>query len=283
MEKNNRGPRFNRQYRYGHDGWQSKYSMHTRGKKATAAVISEFSCVFKHDGVFYIYAMDSPSPAVIPQVQLKKHKGLHDNDSRFVEEVIKVVSSLDGSSSMRLKLFTKFPTRYSIILCNPPRMTLDDMNQILMMNAKITSLKVDLETSELKIESYKHNEDTQRKRKRSIAFDDMDIPSEYDLSMVDKKDRKHIEGIMRNVLGMTTMEFSSEIKPSASYYDLELKDIEALNVEIITEIVNRYRAFITDTIFDYPQKSFSMKIRRNDTPITQIRQNIVPRKKLKLR
>jgi len=111
----------------------------------------------------------------------------------------------------------------------------------------------------------------------------MDIPSEYDLSMVDKKDRKHIEGIMRNVLGMTTMEFSSEIKPSASYYDLELKDIEALNVEIITEIVNRYRAFITDTIFDYPQKSFSMKIRRNDTPITQIRQNIVPRKKLKLR
>jgi hypothetical protein len=26
-----------------------------------------------------------------------------------------------------------------------------------------------------------------------------------------------------------------------------------------------------------------MKIRRNDTPITQIRQNIVPRKKLKLR
>lgn len=226
--------------------------------------------------------MDSPSPAVIPHVTIKKHGNLHDNDSRFVEEVIKVVSSLDGSSSMKLKLFTKFPTRYTIILCNPPRMTLDDMNQILMMNAKITSLKVDLDASELKIESYKHNEETKRKRKRSIAFDDMDIPSEYDLSMVDTNDRKHIEGIMRNVLGMTTMEFSSEIKPSASYYGLELKDIEALNVETITDIVNRYRAFITDTIFDYPQKTFSMKIRRNDTPITEIRQNI-QRKKLKLR
>ncbi len=227
--------------------------------------------------------MDSPSPSILkPQVSPKKHKGLHDNDSRFVEEVIKVVTSLDGSSSMKLKLFTKFPTRYAIILCNPPRMTLDDMHQILLMNAKIISVKVDLTASELKIESYKHNEETKRKRKRSMAFDNMDIPSDYDLSMVDVKDKKHMEGIMINILGVTTMEFSSDITPSASYYDLEIKDIEALNVEYIAEIVQRYRAFITDTIFDYPQKMMMLKVRRNDTPITSIRQNVLPRKKLKI-
>ena len=227
--------------------------------------------------------MDSPSPALIPQVSLKKHRGLHDNDSRFVEEVIKVVSSLDGSSTMRLKLFTKFPTRYTIILCSPPKMTLDDMHQILLMNAKIISVKVDLNASELKIESYKHNEEIKRKRKRSAAFDDMDLPSDYDLSMVDNKDKKHIEGIMRNILGMTTMEFSSEIKPSASYYELEIRDLEAINVEHMSEIVQRYRAFITDTVFDYPKKTMMVHVRRNDTPITSIRQNIVPRKKLKIR
>ena len=254
--------------------------MCTRRKKANPAVLFEFDYVFKYVHIFYIYAMESPS--VIPQVQLKKHRGLHDNDSRFVEEVIKVVTSLDGSSSMKLKLFTKFPTRYTIILCNPPKMTLDDMNQILMMNAKITELKVDLNASELKIESIKHNEEVKRKRKRSFGVEDVDIPSDYDLTMVDKKDRQHIEGIMQNVLGMTTMEFSSEIKPSPSYYDLELKDIEAVNIERIGEIVQRYRAFITDTVFDYPQKTLTMKIRRNDTPITSIRQKVVPRKKLKV-
>lgn len=230
--------------------------------------------------IFYIYAMESPS--VIPRVQLNKHNGLHDSDSRFVEEVIKVVTSLDGSSSMKLKLFSKFPTRYTIILCNPPKMTLDDMNQILMMNAKITELKVDLNASELKIESIKHNEEVKRKRKRSFGVDDVDIPSEYDLTMVDKKDRQHIEGIIQNILSMTTMEFSSDIKPSPSYYDLELKDIESVNIERIDEIVQRYRAFITDTVFDYPQKTLTMKIRRNDTPITSIRQKVVPRKKLKV-
>ena len=72
------------------------------------------------------------SPYVKPQVQLKKHKGLHDNDSRFVEEVIKVVSSLDGSSSMKLRVHSKFPTRFSITLLKPPKMTMDDMNQIFL-------------------------------------------------------------------------------------------------------------------------------------------------------
>jgi hypothetical protein len=218
-----------------------------------------------------------------PQVSFSKHNGLHDSDSRFVEEVIKVISSLDGSSSMKLKLFTKFPTRFSIILCNPPRMALDDMNQILLMNSKIISIKADLIRAQLKIESYKHNDETKRKRKRSIGFEDEGIPTEYDLSMVDKKDKKHIQGILRNLLGMTTMEFTSEIKTSAGYYDLQLKDIECLNVEYIAEVVQKYRAFITETVFDYPQHQMTIQVRRNDTPITSIRKNVTFRKKLKIR
>lgn len=224
--------------------------------------------------------MESPS---VPQVSFSKHSGLHDNDSRFVEEVIKVISSLDGSSSMKLKLFTKFPTRFTIILCNPPKMTLDDMNQILLMNSKIISIKADLSNSQLKIEAYKHNDETKLKRKRPVGFDDIHIPSDYDLSMVDKKDKKHIEGILRNVLGMTTMEFTSEIKTSAGYYDLKLRDIECLNIEYIAEVVQKYRAFITEAIFDYPQHQMTIQVRRNDTPITSIRQNVSVRKKLKVR
>ena len=217
-----------------------------------------------------------------PQVSFSRHKGLHDSDSRFVEEVIKVISSLDGSSSMKLKMFTKFPTRFTIILCNPPRMTLDDMNQLLLMNSKIISIKADLVASQLKIESYKHNDETKRKRKRSIGFEDISVPTEYDLSMVDRKDKKHIEGILRNLLGMTTMEFTSEIKTSAGYYDLKLTDIECLNIEYIAEVVQKYRAFITETVFDYPQHLMTIQVRRNDTPITTIRKNVTFRKKLKV-
>ena len=218
-----------------------------------------------------------------PQVSFSKHHGLHVSDSRFVEEVIKVISSLDGSSSMKLKLFTKFPTRFTIILCKPPRMSLDDMNQILLMNSKIISIKADLVAAELKIESYKHNDETKRKRKRSIGVEDIGVPTDYDLSMVDKKDKKHIEGILRNLLGMTTMEFTSAIETSAGYYDLQLKDIECLNVEYIAEVVQKYRAFITETVFDYPQHKMTIQVRRNDTPITNIRQQVTVRKKLKIR
>lgn len=243
-------------------------------------MVSIFTGLFKSFSSLHIPAMDSSSDVML-QVSFKKHKGLHDNDSRFVEEVIKVVSSLDGSSSMKLKLFTKFPSRFTIILCDPPRMTLNDMNQIFMMNEKIIQIKTDLQAGELRIESFKHNEETKRKRKRLDGYDEMDVPAEYDFSMVDAKDRKHIEGILSSMIGITTIEFSSEIKSAASYYDMEIRDIEDLNVENITEIVQKYRAFITDTIFDYPAKQLQFKIRRNDTPITTI-MNTQARKRLKI-
>lgn len=220
------------------------------------------------------------SPYVKPQVQLKKHKGLHDTDSRFVEEVIKVVSSLDGSSSMKLRVHSKFPTRFSLTLVKPPKMSLDDMNQIFLMNSRIQEIQADVQENTLTIQSLKHREDTKKKRKRSIAYDELVVPTDYDLSMVDDLDKKHIEGILQNILGMTTMEFTSEIRPDAANYKLTLSDIESLNVEYISNIVQKFRAFITETIFDFPEKTITMKIRRNDTPITNI---INKRKKVKVR
>lgn len=220
------------------------------------------------------------SPYVKPQVQIKKHKGLHDTDSRFVEEVIKVVSSLDGSSSMKLRVHSKFPTRFSITLVKPPKMSLDDMNQIFMMNGKIQEIQADVQENTLTIQSLKHREDTKKKRKRSIAYDELVVPTDYDLSMVDDLDKKHIEGILQNILGMTTMEFTSEIKPNAAYYKLTLSDIESVNVEYISNVVQKFRAFVTETIFDFPEKTITMKIRRNDTPITNIMNK---RKKVKVR
>ena len=159
-------------------------------------------------------------------------------------------------------------------------MSLDDMNQIFLMNSKIINIFVDLKESQLKIESFKHTEDRKKKRKRGVAFDVMDLPDDYDLSMIDKQDKKHINGILKSVLGMTTMEFTTDIKSNASYYDLHISDVEPLNVEYISEVVQKYRAFITNTTFNYPQNKMELKIRRNDTPITVIRQ--VSRKRLKI-
>lgn len=222
--------------------------------------------------------MDTPSPAMRPTVKLERQTGLHDNDSRFVEEVIKVISSLNGSSTMKLKVHSKFATKFTLIILDPPRMNMDDMNQIFLMNSKIISIKTDLSDSQLRIEVLKHSESSEKKRKR-VAYDEYDVPDGYDLSMVDGRDKKHIDGILRNLLGMTTMEFTSKIVPSPTHYMLEVEDIEVLDMEYMQEVVQKYRAFITTTIFDYPQKKLKINIRRNDTPITQI---IAQRKKVKL-
>ena len=159
-------------------------------------------------------------------------------------------------------------------------MSLDDMNQIFMMNGKIQEIQADVQENTLTIQSLKHREDTKKKRKRSIAYDELVVPADYDLSMVDDLDKKHIEGILQNILGMTTMEFTSEIKPNAAYYKLTLSDIESVNVEYISNVVQKFRAFVTETIFDFPEKTITMKIRRNDTPITNIMNK---RKKVKVR
>ena len=210
-------------------------------------------------------------------ITMKRHKGLSDQDSRFVEEVCKVVSSLDGASSMKLKIVSRFPTKFSLTVLNPPVMTLDEVNQISMMNDRILSISVDLNDAALTIEASKYREDIKRKRKR-VAYDEYDIPDDYDFSMVDKMDDKHVRGILRNLLGMTSMEFSSTIKPDAESYTLDIEDVETLNVMYIIEVVEKYRAFVTSTVFNFAKKKMVMKVRRNDTPIQQIR----VRKKLKL-
>jgi hypothetical protein len=145
--------------------------MRTDDKKAIEEKIHEIPGVFKHYYFFNIQTMDSPSPGLMPEVRFKKHSGLHDADNRFVKEVIKVVTSLDGSSTMQLKIHSKFPTRFILTLMDPPVMTLDDMHQIFLMNSKIISIKIDLEHQNLKIEAFKHNETMKKKRKR-VAYDE---------------------------------------------------------------------------------------------------------------
>ena len=85
-------------------------------------------------------------------------------------------------------------------------MSLDDMNQIFLMNSRIQEIQADVQENTLTIQSLKHREDTKKKRKCSIAYDELVVPTDYDLSMVDDLDKKHIEGILQNILGMTTME-----------------------------------------------------------------------------
>lgn len=217
------------------------------------------------------------SPLSKVEIAMRRHKGLSDQDSRFVEEVCKVISSLDGASSMKLKIVARFPTKFSLTVLNPPLMTLDDLHQISLMNDRILSISIDLNEASVTIEANKYREDAKRKRKR-VAYDEYDIPSDYDFSMVDKMDDKHVRGILRNLLGMTTMEFSSTIKPDVESYTLDIEDIETLNVMYIMEVVQKYRAFITSTVFDFSKKKMVLKVRRNDTPIQEIR----VRKKLKL-
>ena len=149
-----------------------------------------------------------------------------------------------------------------------------------MMNGRVQEIQADVHENTLTIQSLKHREDTKKKRKRSIVYDELVVPTDYDLSMVDDLDKKHIEGILQNILGMTTMEFTSEIKPNAANYKLTLSDIESVNVEYISNVVQKFRAFVTETVFDFPEKKITMKIRRNDTPITNIMNK---RKKVKVR
>lgn len=219
------------------------------------------------------------SSPVAPQVHLKRHKGLHDSDSRFVEEVIKVISSLDGSSSMKLKIYSKFPTKFSMILCNPPVMTVNDISQIPMMNNNVISIHIDLNTSEIKIDAYKHKEGT-KKRKRDLDLEEKDVPLSYDFSMIDNMDLQHVRGIFRSVLGLTEMEFNSAIELEPTHYLLRISDIEKFDSAYVKELMNKYRAFIAKITYDFPRKSLEIKIRRNDVPIFKIHQ--LKRKKLKL-
>lgn len=182
---------------------------------------------------------------------------LHESDIKFVKEFCKFMEKL--SENLSITVEDKFSNTYSIIVNKPPKLTHKQLKQINMMNSAIKKCTLNLEENSLKLQLMKHGN---RSKKRSRDIEESIIPKEYDLSVVEKKDKQHISSILGYFKSMTDLEFTIDIKKNTLNYDIKISDIELINMKDIVRAFDNSLVFIEDAGVDFPQSRVYMIIRK---------------------
>lgn len=222
------------------------------------------------------------SPA--PRVNNLPKTNLHEVDVKFVSEVVKVISSIDGASSMRLRINDKMPSTYTLSISNPPKMKSDPINQIKLLNSNVKHIYIDFNRQRLVIECWKFKKKPEEPKKRKRDTLDVSynkLSSQYDLSTIDDLDKQHVEGIICFFVDNTELEFNISVRPSNADYRLSLMNLDKFESSITERLINKYGAFLNLLEFDFPQKRLILTVRRNDSRMETF--TVVKRKKVKLR
>lgn len=182
---------------------------------------------------------------------------LHESDLKFVKEFCSFMEKL--SDNINITVEDMFSKTFSIIVNKPPKLTHKQLKQINMMNSAIKKCVINLEKNHLKLELMKHGN---RSKKRSRDIEESIIPKTYDLTLVEKKDKKHISSILGYFKSMTDLEFTIDIKTNTLNYDIKISDIEIIHMKDIVRAFDNSLVFIEEAGVDFPRSEVYMVIKK---------------------
>lgn len=182
---------------------------------------------------------------------------LHESDLKFVKEFCLFMEKL--SDNINITVEDMFSKTFSIIVNKPPKLTHKQLKQINMMNSAIKKCVINLEKNHLKLELMKHGN---RSKKRSRDIEESIIPKTYDLTLVEKKDKKHISSILGYFKSMTDLEFTIDIKTNTLNYDIKISDIEIIHMKDIVRAFDNSLVFIEEAGVDFPRSEVYMVIKK---------------------
>jgi hypothetical protein len=223
--------------------------------------------------------MDAPQHTVPRVTQLPK-SNLHEKDLKFVKEMTEYIGTINGRESLQVSIHDSFDSRFKVMMKNPPKMTMDDINQIKMLCAHIISIKVDLKRSCFTVEAWKENKQKIIKKRNRELDEYIELPSTYKLKNVDITDRAQVEGVLKLIVSMTELEFETNVQPNGRDYNLIVSKLEAFEINSLDVILKKFRVFVTDISLDFPKNQLNITIRKSDATFNQI--VTLPRKKLRI-
>ena len=202
--------------------------------------------------------------------RVKKPIALKPDENAFIEKTLHYISSIDGAVATNLVLTTntKFPTRYILLIRGLPLMTMDDFEHIRLMNDNIRTIHVDMaaETIQLDIWRAGHIPRRRKKRKRDKEI----ITSAYDLTSVDKRDRKCLTQLLLRLNALDEIECQFEMIIDTSqpeFYRLDLSIFDPLSVQSLKNVLHECRSFCRAFEFDFPHKVIRAKCLRLAAPL----------------
>ena len=225
-----------------------------------------------------------PSTQDAPRVTNLPTTTLHENDTKFISEAVTVISTVNGSNAMKVRVHDKLPSTYTITIRKPPKLTSNTLNQLQLLNSRLKQVTLDFNKNRLMFHSWKYNRnpiEKKRTREEEVYVSDT-LPKSYNLSMVDKNDKKHISGIVSHVIASTEMEFNLDVQADTSSYELVFTEIEPFDMKLIERMVQQYGTFLTEIVFDFPSSALCIHVRRNDCKMESIT-TLQPRKRVKLK
>lgn len=199
-----------------------------------------------------------------PQVKIKGT--FASEDRRFLEEMCKVIATLDGSSKMHIRT-SQYPSRIKCVVQEPPELAQTDLKQIELMNNRISEMTMDVKEKTFMVELWKEGAGKKRRRDEWVDYDG-ELPKRYIVD-AQKEDKPVLENILKTLLGMDNYlcEFEVDIVRREASYDLVIKDIEPVKWSFIRHLHKTYRAFISEIRFDFPNSCMRIIVRRNDSPV----------------
>ena len=223
-------------------------------------------------------ASNSERPVSLTErmVRVKKPVALQPEEQSFIEKTLHYISGIRGAVKTNLVLSTntRFPTRYIILIRGLPSMSLDDFNEIRNMNANIRSMLVNMSEETLRIDVWRVGKvpESNSRRKRKRCHDQ--VTARYDLTSVDKRDRKCLHGLLYRLNALDDIECQFDMHVDTSqpeFYQLDLVIHDALRVASLENVLHECRSFCNEFIFDFPQKIIRAKCLRLAAPLKRRR------------
>ena len=149
-------------------------------------------------------------------VRVKNPVALKPDENAFIEKTLHYISGIHGVVTTKLSLSTntKFPTRYIVLIRGLPTMSMEDFDHIFLMNDRIRSISIDMSNETLQLDVWRAGYVSRKSKKRKFEKDT--ITSMYDLSSVDKRDRKCLSRMLFKLNEIDDIECQFDIQIDTS-------------------------------------------------------------------
>jgi len=230
--------------------------------------------IFRNSGQLVLPSITSSEsrPIPVPErlVRVKKPVALHESEQSFIEKTLHYISEIRGAVKTNLVLSTntRYPTRYIIIIRGLPLMSIQDFQSILDMNDSIRSIHVCMSDESIKIDVWRQGKKTRHKRKR--VSNTNSINAEYDLSSVDKRDRKCLKKFLLRLNSMEDIECQFDMRIDTStpeYYVLDIYILDSIGLKALEQVLYECRSFCNGFEFDFPRQRLRARCLRLAAPL----------------
>lgn len=197
-------------------------------------------------------------------------------DRNFIRKTIEYVQTLPGANKDRIKVQTNttFPSRYVLMLCNLPAISIADFDSIKTLAPHLRDISISLKDDWLKIDVWKQGArptDSNQRKKRK--YEDGISTREWNLATIGSQDQKMLTRILDDISNLPTFpcQFHVDVKNEPpDHYFIDIISNDIIQLSQLEEFKNTFRAFVKNIVFNFSSNSLRLEIERASASVDNV-------------